>query len=289
MRIAPDSTNQSIYVHLASSADGTDATGLEAADLTVSYQRGNGALVGVSLSDLSAITDAHSDGGVIHAGGGVYRIDAPDAAWAAGVDRVRVYVSADDVVQTAGVTEITLDAPVSSRLPASVQPVIEAGANAAAAAADNTASLPEMIDNNQFTAEALANAPSGGGGSVVVTPITSTVSTGEVVSDDIVAYQGEARAFLFVIADADKQPVDLSGKTLRFVAHDRRDPPLPKFAVEHAAITISGDNHNQVRVPFDADQTADLYDGFYSLWSLSDNLVLARGALKIEPARKEAP
>jgi hypothetical protein len=108
MRITPGATDQSVHVHM-SAADGTDKTDLVAATMTVKYNRGNGALVTVTLlSDLAAIDSAHSDGGVKHVQGGDYRIDLPDAAWVAGVTAVRVYVTGTDAVQTAGAKEVEL-------------------------------------------------------------------------------------------------------------------------------------------------------------------------------------
>lgn len=109
LTIPPNSTDQSVYVHLADSSDGTDETGFAHGDLTVSYQRDNGSKVSVTMNGThSALNDAHSDGYVFHAGGGNYRIDLPDAAFASGASQLRVYVSATGAVQTRGAETIRL-------------------------------------------------------------------------------------------------------------------------------------------------------------------------------------
>lgn len=135
LTIAPSSTDHSIVVHMADASDGADKTDLEAADLTASYRRDNGASVAVSLSDLSSATDAHSDGGVIHVAGGNYRVDLPDAAWASGASVVRVYVSATDTVQTRGAEQIALDASVATAVTAAQSASSAAGFAASEATA----------------------------------------------------------------------------------------------------------------------------------------------------------
>lgn len=104
----PGVTDQSVFIHL-STATGGNSTGKVAADLTCYYRRGStGALVEVSLSDASAVTDAYAEGSVIEVVAGTYRLDVPDAATAAGVDSVEVYLTGAGVVQTNGAYLIDL-------------------------------------------------------------------------------------------------------------------------------------------------------------------------------------
>ena len=59
---------------------GLPVTGLVASTFpTIKYSKGTGADATLSLSDLTALTDAHADGGVKERGEGVYRLDLPDA------------------------------------------------------------------------------------------------------------------------------------------------------------------------------------------------------------------
>jgi hypothetical protein len=94
-----DATNQSFDVMFLDATTGEPMTGLVAADITLKYRRAGAALVSaISESDLAALTDAHSDGGVKEIGDGLYRVDYPDAAFATGADRVTLFGSATGAV-----------------------------------------------------------------------------------------------------------------------------------------------------------------------------------------------
>lgn len=106
---------------------GLPVIGLAAAQWpTVKYSKGTGADATISLSDLSALTDAHSDGGVYERGEGVYRLDLPDAVASAACPKVtvrgettdkRVIAPALQVVSaTQGLSGSHLDAAITSRL-----------------------------------------------------------------------------------------------------------------------------------------------------------------------------
>lgn len=73
----------SVEIRIIDSTDGTPETGVTSASagLALSYRKGStGALTAITESDLSALTDAHSDGGMKHVNAGSYRVDLPDAA-----------------------------------------------------------------------------------------------------------------------------------------------------------------------------------------------------------------
>jgi Rieske Fe-S protein len=85
-------------------SSGAALTGKVAADFTFWYRR-TGLIVPISLSDLSAINDPHSDGGLCEEGEGWYRLDLPDAAIAAGVNNVSIGSTVDGgVVLTSPIT-----------------------------------------------------------------------------------------------------------------------------------------------------------------------------------------
>jgi len=92
-------TNRSVLVRVYDDTAGTPETGVTSSTTGVAakYLRQGGTSTAISLSDLSALNDAHSDGGLLHWSGGVYRLDIPDAAIAAGADWVCVLLSADDM------------------------------------------------------------------------------------------------------------------------------------------------------------------------------------------------
>jgi hypothetical protein len=99
--IAPDSVNQSTIVRIVNSSTGLPETGVTqaTAGLAFNYRREGGVVVSIaSLSDLSALDDTHADGGLLHVGDGYYRLDVPDAAWAAGAAGVLITGTATGMV-----------------------------------------------------------------------------------------------------------------------------------------------------------------------------------------------
>ena len=95
--IISGSTKRSINFILRKTSDNTEQTGKVASDMAAYYLRQGGSPVAISLSDLSAIGDAWSSGGVIEEDAthlkGTYRLDLPDAAIASGADWVEVAVT----------------------------------------------------------------------------------------------------------------------------------------------------------------------------------------------------
>lgn len=101
--IAPDSLDVSVYFRAAEASTGTNpgdpvTVTSATAGLTLSYRRRGAAAVSITLSDLTALTDAHTDGGLLVVGAGIHRLDVPDAAFADGSDDVLIFGSATDIV-----------------------------------------------------------------------------------------------------------------------------------------------------------------------------------------------
>lgn len=81
--VTPSTADVSVHIRIIDSGDGTPETGVTSASagLALWYRKGaTGAQTSITESDLSALTDAHSDGGMKHVGEGVYRVDLVDAA-----------------------------------------------------------------------------------------------------------------------------------------------------------------------------------------------------------------
>jgi len=96
--IAPGSTNVSLYFKLVDPAAGTPETGLTIANLSACYVRdGADHSASTALTALATVTTAHTDNYGIEidatACPGLYRVDYPDAAFAAGVGRVQCIVT----------------------------------------------------------------------------------------------------------------------------------------------------------------------------------------------------
>lgn len=93
-------TDVSIPVLLRAVADGTEVTGVTNTDVTASYWRQGGSRTAITVSSLTNIDDAHSDGGWKEVDStncpGLYRFDIPDAAFASGADWVIVAIVVTD-------------------------------------------------------------------------------------------------------------------------------------------------------------------------------------------------
>lgn len=92
-QIQKATTDVSIELRIVDSGDGTPETGVvwNTAGLDLQYRRDGAASTAITEATLAALTTAHTDGGFLHIGNGVYRLDLPDAACATGVDKVVVH------------------------------------------------------------------------------------------------------------------------------------------------------------------------------------------------------
>lgn len=94
------STDVSIVVYIEDDTAFTPETGLvyNTAGLSFSYLRQGGTIASITLASLSAVGDAHTDGGFIHIGEGHYRLDLPDAVCASGADWALVYGASTNMI-----------------------------------------------------------------------------------------------------------------------------------------------------------------------------------------------
>jgi len=94
--IQAGATGVSMNFELRKTSDSTEQTGKVAADMTLSYWRQGGLRVNVPATNLAAVNSAWSSGGVKEVDAanmpGLYRVDWPDACFAAGVDWAEVAV-----------------------------------------------------------------------------------------------------------------------------------------------------------------------------------------------------
>ncbi len=97
MIIAPGSTDVTTYFKLVDPVVRHAQTGLTIADLDATYVRDRAAAVKADLTALVAVDSAHGDNKAIQIDAanapGLYRVDWPDAAFAAGVSRVQLVVN----------------------------------------------------------------------------------------------------------------------------------------------------------------------------------------------------
>lgn len=91
-RVKAGTTDVSVTLRIVDSTDGTPETGVvfNTSGIDLWYRREGAASTDITEATLSALTDAHSDGGFLHINDGWYRLDLPDAACAAGVAGVQI-------------------------------------------------------------------------------------------------------------------------------------------------------------------------------------------------------
>jgi len=126
--IKKDAIDQTTYIRIVDSTDGTPETGVVAATsgLDLEYVRLGGTPTDLTESDLAATNSAHSDGGIKHVGGGVYRVDLPDAACATGVDQVSVQGTCTGMV-VLGISHQLVDLSLSGQSAVDLKDFADAG------------------------------------------------------------------------------------------------------------------------------------------------------------------
>ena len=92
-QIQKGSVDRSVDLYIIDSTDGTPEVGVlwNTAGMDLKYRRDLSAAVSITEATLAALTTAHTDGGFLEIGNGVYRLDVPDAAWATGADHVTIF------------------------------------------------------------------------------------------------------------------------------------------------------------------------------------------------------
>lgn len=110
--------DHSVTIRIVDSDGHTPETGVEhnTAGIALWYRRQGGAKVAITAVALSALTDAHADGGIEHIGDGEYRLDLPDAATASGADHVDIGGTVTGMIVQGG--RVRLAAPAGSQLTA---------------------------------------------------------------------------------------------------------------------------------------------------------------------------
>ena len=84
------STDRSVTVYIIDATDGTPETSVayNTSGIDLWYRREGADKVSITEASLAALTTAHTDGGFLAIGNGSYRLDLPDAAFAAGANYV---------------------------------------------------------------------------------------------------------------------------------------------------------------------------------------------------------
>jgi len=125
-------TSQDVSIYAIDNTTGLAKTGLvfNSAGISINYRRESGAVVGITLVTLAALTTAWTSGGFKEIGNGWYRLDVPDAAFVSGADHVLIegtVTGAQFLTTTVQLSNIDIMDAV--RLGLSALPNASAGAN----------------------------------------------------------------------------------------------------------------------------------------------------------------
>lgn len=117
---------------------------------------------------------------------------------------------------------------------------------------------------------------------ITITPVTSTVSAGEVSETECTAYTDADFSFVFTIVDDSGSAVDLSGKTIDFICEypDKTDKFIRSTGTE-GGVAVSGTDNNIVTVTGAATLTDEEGSYLYAMRNQTDDDILARGTLNI--------
>jgi hypothetical protein len=155
-QIEKGSINKSVNVYIIDSTTGEPETGVlwNAAGMDLKYRRELSVVVPVTEATLAALTTAHTDGGFLEIGNGVYRFDLPDAAFAIGADKVLVFGTVTGmIVLPVEIQLVGFDPEDSVRLGLTALP--NAAANAAGglpvSAAGGLALDTKLANTNEIT------------------------------------------------------------------------------------------------------------------------------------------
>jgi hypothetical protein len=171
MSVTGGQTDVSRYVLMKYVSDNTNATGLTITDFDLQYTReGQTPAAKVDATALVANNSPHADNKMIEvdpvSSPGLYRVDWPDAAFAAGVESVYLSVTYAGGTVFPVTREEVIDPPVNVEQVSGVDEDIATGT--------------ALADVQSDVDDILAALGGGGGGSPVVTPIDVSTNRGKV-------------------------------------------------------------------------------------------------------------
>ena len=107
--IQAGATEQSVTIRIIDATDGTPETGVayNTSGIDLKYWR-HGANSAVDITEATqTVNGAHADGGFVHIGHGVYRLDLPDAAVASGTTAVDVFGTVTGMIVIGGTVQLS--------------------------------------------------------------------------------------------------------------------------------------------------------------------------------------
>lgn len=117
-------------------------------------------------------------------------------------------------------------------------------------------------------------------------PYASTVSTSPLIvtTENLVGYQHCAAEWSMEIEDQDGDPIDLSGKTLKFLAYYAADNTRTFQLQTGNGVAVSGANNNVVTITVPVARTRVARSYLYKLVNDTDDEMLMYGQMTIQEA-----
>lgn len=162
--IKKGATDKSVTVRIIDSTDGTPETAVayNTSGIDMWYRREGAAKTSLTEASLSALTDAHSDGGILHVGDGYYRLDLPDAAFATGASYVDVGGAVTGMIVIGGRVKLDNPGPLAKNVALPNFPFTILDSTTDAPATGKTVSVYRSIDGGAYSLVGTATETSNG-------------------------------------------------------------------------------------------------------------------------------
>jgi hypothetical protein len=162
-------------------------------------------------------------------------------------------------------------------------------ATSALATSTDTDAIITRLDSTSFGLDALREDIAGvESASVCVYPLSVTHPAGQASTGHLVAYQYHSIPdWSWTVTDSstDASPVDLSGKTVKFIAYDPHEPGTAAWSLSSTAseLTIGGTGNNVVTAAAGSSNTQSAGWFNFRLANVTDKDILQAGTLDVQP------
>lgn len=195
-RIKAGTTDVSVVIRIIDSTDGTPETGVvfNTSGIDLWYRRDGAASVDITEATLSALTDAHSDGGFLHINDGWYRLDLPDAACASSAAGVQIGGTVTGMIVLAPYIELEVNnaTDVYTRIGAPVGASISADvAGVQSDTNDIQTRLPAALVNGRIDASVGAMAANVMTAAAAASDLTTELQNGLATAASITSLDGK--------------------------------------------------------------------------------------------------
>lgn len=220
--VVAGTTDVSVIIRIVDSTDGTPETGVvfNTSGIDIRYRRDGATDTAITEATLSALSDAHSDGGFLHIGNGYYRVDLPDAACASGVNGVLVHGTVTGMVVIGTYVPLWAANPYDSvRMGMTSLPNAAAAASGGLFTRGTGAGQINQAANGQIDVNVTHAASTAWGSGAITAGVIATDAIGaaELASDAVVEIA--AGVWDRVISGANHNITNSAGKRLREITN----------------------------------------------------------------------